>query len=63
MCTRAHMVKQQSLFLVSRDDSPIFTIEWFVVGATNGEQRECTRDTAAASFVVIQRVSLSRGRF
>lgn len=30
---------------------PLFTIEWFVVGAKNGEQRERTRDTAAASFV------------
>lgn len=32
---------------------PLFAIEWFVVGSKNGEQRERTRDTAAASFVAI----------
>lgn len=52
MRTRVHMANQQSLFLVSRVDSPPFTIEWFVVGAKDGEQHECTRDTTAASFVV-----------
>lgn len=32
---------------------PLFTIERFVVGAKNGEWRERTRDTTAASFVAL----------
>lgn len=37
----------------------LFIIEWFVVGAKNGEQCECTRDTTAASFVALLIVSMS----
>lgn len=51
----AHMHTWQTNIIIFRVPCrfPLFTIERFVVGAKNGERRERTRDTTAASFVAL----------
>lgn len=46
---------------------PLFTIEWFVVGAKNGEQHECARDNNLCMFCCAaycnRSMLLTRGHF